>query len=92
MVATLPSKSVFVLDDIIDGADISEVLLIEEAAEECLHFSRKNQLSFSVGLAEAVLAGWVAPMKSDYQPVDMARLKFTLKVCFMERVCMMGGG
>ena len=45
--------------------------LIEEAAEECLHFSRKNQLSFSVGLAEAVLAGWVAPMKPDYQPVDM---------------------
>jgi len=45
--------------------------LVEEAAEECLHFSRKNQLSFSVGLAEAVLAGWVAPMKADYQPVDM---------------------
>ncbi|MFA6163544.1 MAG: ATP-binding protein, partial [Methylobacter sp.] len=45
--------------------------LVEEAAEECLHFSRKNQLSFSVGLAEAVLAGWVAPMKPDYQPVDM---------------------
>lgn len=46
--------------------------LVEEAAEECLHFSRKNQLSFSVGLAEAVLAGWVAPMKPDYQPVDMS--------------------
>ncbi|MGZ8183553.1 MAG: trifunctional serine/threonine-protein kinase/ATP-binding protein/sensor histidine kinase, partial [Methylobacter sp.] len=45
---------------------------VEEAAEECLHFSRKNQLSFSVGLAEAVLAGWVAPMKPEYQPVDMA--------------------
>jgi len=45
--------------------------LIEEAAEECLQFSRKNQLSFSVGLAEAVLAGWVAPMKPNYQPVDM---------------------
>ncbi|QPK64961.1 AAA family ATPase [Methylomonas sp. LL1] len=44
---------------------------IEEAAEECLQFSRKNQLSFSVGLAEAVLAGWVQPMKPDYQPVDM---------------------
>ncbi|MDD1620963.1 MAG: AAA family ATPase [Methylococcaceae bacterium] len=46
--------------------------LIEETAEECLQFSRKNQLFFSVGLAEAVLAGWVAPMKPDYQPVDMA--------------------
>lgn len=46
--------------------------LVEEAAEECLNFSRKNQLSFSVGLAEAVLAGWVAPMISGYQPVDMS--------------------
>ncbi|EIC29973.1 trifunctional serine/threonine-protein kinase/ATP-binding protein/sensor histidine kinase [Methylomicrobium album] len=45
--------------------------LVEEAAEECLQFSRKNQLSFSVGLAEAVLAGWVAPMKPDYRPIDM---------------------
>ncbi|HEY8038076.1 MAG TPA: AAA family ATPase [Methylobacter sp.] len=46
--------------------------LVEETAEECLNFSRKNQLSFSVGLAEAVLAGWVAPMTPDYQPVDMS--------------------
>ncbi len=44
---------------------------IEEAAEECLQFSRKNQLSFSVGLAQAVMAGWVLPMKPDYQPIDM---------------------
>lgn len=44
---------------------------IEEVAEECLQFSRKNQLSFSVGLAEAVLAGWVAPMKANYVPVTM---------------------
>lgn len=44
---------------------------VEEAAEECLQFSRKNQLLFSVGLAEAVLAGWVRPMKPDYQPVEM---------------------
>jgi len=44
---------------------------IEDAAEECLQFSRKNQLTFSVGLAEAVLAGWVEPMKPGYQPVDM---------------------
>jgi signal transduction histidine kinase/serine/threonine protein kinase/tetratricopeptide (TPR) repeat protein len=52
----------------VQGKDLRQV---DEAAEECLHFSRKNQLSFSVGLAEAVLAGWVAPMKLDYQPVDM---------------------
>jgi signal transduction histidine kinase/serine/threonine protein kinase len=45
--------------------------LVEETAEECLQFSLKNQLSFSVGLAEAVMAGWVQPMKPDYQPVDM---------------------
>ncbi len=45
--------------------------LIEETAEECLNFSRKNQLSFSLALAEAVLAGWVAPMKPDYQPMAM---------------------
>jgi predicted ATPase/signal transduction histidine kinase len=45
--------------------------LVEEYAEECLSFSKKNQLSFSVGLAEAVLAGWVAPMKPNYQPIEM---------------------
>jgi signal transduction histidine kinase/tetratricopeptide (TPR) repeat protein len=52
----------------VQGRDLR---LIEEYAQECLHFSRKNQLSFSVGLAEAVLAGWVAPMQSDYRPVPM---------------------
>lgn len=44
---------------------------IDEAADECLQFSRKNQLLFSVGLAEAVIAGWLAPMKADYAPVAM---------------------
>jgi len=44
---------------------------IEEVAEECLQFSTKNQLFFSISLAEAVLAGSVAPMKADYQPVAM---------------------
>ncbi|WP_026604079.1 AAA family ATPase [Methylomonas sp. 11b] len=44
---------------------------VEEAAEECLQFSRKNQLSFSIGLAQAVMAGWVLPMKPDYGQVDM---------------------
>jgi signal transduction histidine kinase/tRNA A-37 threonylcarbamoyl transferase component Bud32 len=37
---------------------------IEATAQECLEFSRKNQLEFSVGLAEAVHAGWVEPMQS----------------------------
>lgn len=45
----------------VQGRDLNA---IEEAAEECLHFSQKNQLSFSVGLAEAVLHGWVLPMKT----------------------------
>ena len=45
--------------------------LIEETAEECLQFSKKNQLTFSTALAEAVLAGWVAPMKADYRLVAM---------------------
>ena len=53
---------------IVQGKDLHA---IEEAAEECLNFSRKNQLSFSVGLAEAVLAGWIAPMKPNRQPVAM---------------------
>ena len=52
----------------VQGKDLQH---IEEIANECLQFSRKNQLFFSVGLAEAVLAGWVAPMKADYVPVAM---------------------
>lgn len=52
------------------GADLTAV---EEAAAECLEFSRKNQLAFSVGLAEAVQAGWIEPMKSPgAAPPDMA--------------------
>ena len=53
------------------GKDLGKV---EEAADECLGFSKKNQLSFSVSLAEAVLAGWVAPMKADYRPTDMVEM------------------
>jgi signal transduction histidine kinase/tetratricopeptide (TPR) repeat protein len=43
------------------GSDLSA---IEETAAECLEFSRKNQLDFSVGLAEAVQMGWIESMKS----------------------------
>ena len=46
----------------VQGKDFS---IIEEAASECLEFSLKNQLSFSVGLAEAVQAGWIEPMKAE---------------------------
>lgn len=45
---------------------------IADMTQECLEFSSKNQLSFSVGLAEAVQAGWVAPMKgAGRNPGDM---------------------
>jgi signal transduction histidine kinase len=42
------------------GKDLEEVY---EVVQECLRFSKKNQLHFSVGLAEAVEAGWVLPMQ-----------------------------
>jgi len=45
----------------VQGCDFS---VLEEVATECLEFSKKNQLSFSVGLAEAVQAAWIAPMKN----------------------------
>ncbi len=44
----------------IRGAPLTE---IEAYTKECLHFSQKFHLSFSVGLAEAVQYGWVDPMK-----------------------------
>ncbi|MDP2099909.1 MAG: AAA family ATPase [Methylobacter sp.] len=53
---------------LVHGADFEA---IEETALECLEFSKKNQLSFSVGLAEAVLAGWVNPMKNPQLPTEI---------------------
>jgi predicted ATPase/two-component sensor histidine kinase len=52
----------------VKGSRLSE---IENYAKECLNFSQKFHLSFSVGLSEAVLAGWVEPMKAGYKPVPM---------------------
>jgi signal transduction histidine kinase/serine/threonine protein kinase len=52
----------------VQGAELRKV---EDYANECLVFSRKNHLAFSEGLAEAVLAGWVAPMNKGYEPVPM---------------------
>ncbi|MBI0582873.1 MAG: AAA family ATPase [Methanomassiliicoccus sp.] len=51
----------------VEGADLSA---IEDLAEECLQFSRRYRLSFSVGLAEAVQAGWIGPMK-ELPPIPM---------------------
>ncbi|MHC1728673.1 MAG: AAA family ATPase [Syntrophobacteraceae bacterium] len=45
--------------------------LIEEYAGECSQFSKRYHLSFSMGLAEAMQAGWIEPMKKDYSPVCM---------------------
>ncbi|MCK4798338.1 MAG: GAF domain-containing protein, partial [Spirochaetes bacterium] len=47
----------------VQGADF---LKIEEYANECLEFSNKYHLYFSVHLAEAMQAGWIEPMKKDY--------------------------
>jgi predicted ATPase/two-component sensor histidine kinase/tRNA A-37 threonylcarbamoyl transferase component Bud32 len=52
----------------VQGADLS---VIEDYAKECLTFSNRYHLSFSVGLAEAMQAGWILPMKKDYSPVPM---------------------
>lgn len=52
----------------VQGADLS---IIEDYAKECLQFSNRYHLSFSVGLAEAMQAGWILPMKMDYSPVPM---------------------
>lgn len=52
----------------VQGADFGA---IEEVARECRHFSERNNLSFSVGLAEAMQAGWIAPMKKGYEPIAM---------------------
>ncbi|MDD5205945.1 MAG: PAS domain S-box protein, partial [Desulfobacterales bacterium] len=52
----------------VQGADLSA---IEDYAQECLQFSNRYHLSFSTGLAEAVQAGWIGPMKKDYVPVSM---------------------
>jgi predicted ATPase/signal transduction histidine kinase/tRNA A-37 threonylcarbamoyl transferase component Bud32 len=52
----------------VQGSDMST---IENYAEECLQFSKKFHLSFSVGLAEAMQAGWIEPMKNTYKPVPM---------------------
>ena len=52
----------------VQGADLST---IEDYAKECLQFSHRYHLSFSVGLADAMQAGWIAPMKKGYSPVAM---------------------
>ncbi len=49
----------------VQGADLS---VIEDYAAECLEFSKRYHLSFSVGLAEAMQASWIEPMKKDNAP------------------------
>jgi GAF domain-containing protein len=52
----------------VQGQDLS---IIEDVAKECLQFSNRYHLAFSVGLAEAMQAGWIGPMKKDYAPVPI---------------------
>ncbi len=52
----------------VQGADLAA---IEDTARECLQFSRRYHLAFSVGLAEAMQAGWIGPMRKDYTPLAM---------------------
>jgi len=54
----------------VQGADL---LAIDEYARECFQFSQKYQLAFSVGLAEAMQAGWIEPMKKNYTPIPMEK-------------------
>jgi len=52
----------------VQGADFSS---IKDYSRECLEFSQRYNLFFSLRLAEAMQAGWVAPMQKDYSPVSM---------------------
>ncbi|KCZ71707.1 putative ATPase [Candidatus Methanoperedens nitroreducens] len=52
----------------IQGTDMT---VIEDYAKECLAFSARYHLSFSTGLAEAMQAGWIEPMKKNYSPINM---------------------
>jgi signal transduction histidine kinase/serine/threonine protein kinase/tetratricopeptide (TPR) repeat protein len=49
----------------------SNFAVIEEYANECLAFSERFRLSFSVRLAKAMQAGWIAPMKKGYVAIPM---------------------
>jgi predicted ATPase/signal transduction histidine kinase len=59
----------------VQGVNFQE---IEKVAEECDEFSQKNQLSFSVGIAKAMKAGWIEPMKNGSAP--MISMDETLKL------------
>ncbi|MBI4402569.1 MAG: AAA family ATPase [Deltaproteobacteria bacterium] len=52
----------------VQGTDFS---IIEDAARECLQFSNRYHLSFSVGLADAMQAGWIEPMKKNGVAIPM---------------------
>jgi len=52
----------------VQGVNLSE---IEDYAKECLQLSHRYNLTFSVGLAEAMQAGWIEPMKEEFSSIDM---------------------
>ncbi|NOQ62881.1 MAG: AAA family ATPase [Methyloprofundus sp.] len=57
------------------GNDLSQLAAV---TAECLDFSLKNQLSFSVGLAEAVQAGWIEPMQNRQNNIAPMQEKLSL--------------
>jgi len=55
------------------GADQKK---IEKVSKECIHFSKKFNLSLSLGLAESAIAGWIDPMvlgKKSYSKQELTK-------------------
>ncbi|GAB4263572.1 MAG: hypothetical protein Kow0065_14320 [Methylomicrobium sp.] len=58
------------------GNDLQQVVAV---AEECRRFSKKFNLSLSLGLAESVLAGWVDEMNAGRNKMSDAQIDAKLK-------------
>ncbi|RJR38420.1 MAG: GAF domain-containing protein [Desulfobacteraceae bacterium] len=52
----------------VQGGDLTS---IEDYAGDCLRFATRYHVPLAARLAEATLAGWVAPMKKDYSHISM---------------------
>ncbi|MGR9052371.1 MAG: AAA family ATPase [Gammaproteobacteria bacterium] len=58
------------------GADLQQAVAV---AEECMHFSKKFNLSLSLGLAESVLAGWADEMNTGRRKMPEALIRAKLR-------------
>ena len=58
------------------GADLKHAI---EVAEECRRFSKKFNLSLSLGLAESVLVGWADEMNTDRRKLTDSQIEAKLK-------------